>query len=56
MAKIIGIIENNSVTGVRYGTIEIPEPSTNIKRTYKQVEAIRTQQKRKIRSEHTKKK
>ncbi len=56
MAKVITVIEDNSITGVRYGTVEVPETPTNIKRTYKQVEAIRTQQKRKIRSEHTKKK
>ena len=26
MVKTIGIIENNSITGVKYGTVEITEP------------------------------
>ena len=25
MAKVIGIIEDNSITGVKYGTVEIPD-------------------------------
>lgn len=30
--KIVTIIEDNPITGIRYGTIEIPEYNNNIKR------------------------
>lgn len=56
MAKVVTIIEDNSITGVRYGTVEVPETPVDIKRAYKQAERIKTQQKRKIRSERTKNK
>lgn len=56
MAKIITIVENDAVTGVRYGTVEIPEQSSNIKRAQKQFEKISAQKNRKIRSENTKRK
>lgn len=56
MTKVVTIIENNPITGVRYGTVEVPQTPVDIKRAYQQAERIKTQQKRKIRSEHTKKK
>lgn len=56
MAKVVTIIEDNSITGVRYGTVEVPQTPVDIKRAYKQAERIKTQQKRKIRSERTKNK
>lgn len=30
MVKVIGIVEDNAITGVRYGTIDIPETPTAI--------------------------
>lgn len=56
MTKVIKIVEDNAITGVRYGTVEVPQTPVDIKRAYQQAERIKTQQKRKIRSEHTKKK
>lgn len=56
MAKVVTIIENNHITGVNYGTVKVPETTVDIKRAYQQAERIKTHQKRKIRSEHTKKK
>ena len=56
MAKVIGIIEDNSVTGVQYGEIEVPETSTKIQYTQKQYAKICAKKAQKIRSENTKKK
>lgn len=56
MAKVVTIIKDDSITGVCYGTVEVPETPVDIKRAYKQAERIKTQQKRKIRSERTKNK
>ena len=36
MAKVVTIIEDNSITGVRYGTVEVPETPVDIKRAYQQ--------------------
>ena len=30
MVKVIGIVEDNAITGVRYGTIDMPETPTVI--------------------------
>lgn len=30
MVKVIGIVEDNAITGVRYGTIDMPETPTAI--------------------------
>lgn len=58
MVKVIKIIEDNSITGVKYGTVEIPETGTDIKHTnaQKQFAKLRTQKTQKIRNEHTKNK
>lgn len=56
MAKIITVIEDNSITGVRYGTVEVPGTSINIKKAKQQFEKISAQKTRKIRSERTKNK
>ena len=56
MAKVIQIIEDNGITGVRYGTVEIPETPTTIKQAQKQFEKIQSAKTHKVRSERTKKK
>lgn len=56
MAKVITVIEDNSITGVRYGTVDVPETPTNIKCAQKQFAKISAQKTRKIRSERTKQK
>lgn len=56
MVKVIGIIENNSVTGVQYGEIEVPETSTKIKHAQKQYAKICAKKSQKVRSERTKSK
>ena len=58
MVKVIKIVEDNSITGVKYGTVEIAETPLEIKRahaqdTYKKAHKAFTA---KIRGERTKKK
>lgn len=56
MVKVIKIVEDNSITGVSYGTVEIPGTPLDIKRAQKQFEKVSTQKTRKIRNERTKSK
>lgn len=60
MTKVIGIIENNSVTGVKYGMVEVDEKVSEIERaksaydsTVAKVQSART---KKMRGERTKNK
>ena len=60
MVKVIGIIENDAITGVKYGTIEVDENTTKIehaKSAYDSAVAkVKSSQAKKIRSEKTKNK
>ena len=39
--KIIGIVEDNSIAGIRYGEIEVPAETTNIVNSKKHAAAAR---------------
>lgn len=41
--KVIGIVENNRVTGVVYGEVEIPDKEIKIKDTYNKMQQKRAQ-------------
>ena len=60
MVKVIGIIENDAITGVKYGTIEVDENTTKIehaKSAYDSAVAkVKSSHAKKIRSEKTKNK
>lgn len=60
MVKVIGIIENDSITGVKYGTVEVATPVSEIKRaksTYDSAVAkVQSTRAKKIRNEKTKNK
>ena len=56
MAKVIGIIEDNSITGVKYGTIDVPETPRNLEHTQQTFERIKSVQIKKVRNERTKNK
>ncbi len=56
MAKIISIVKNDSITGVQYGTVDIPNTVTTIKyakEAFKKAQSART---KKTRNERTKSK
>lgn len=36
MVKVVGIVENDSITGVKYGTVEVPETPIEIKHAREQ--------------------
>lgn len=58
--KAITIIENDNITGVKYGTVEIPDERSNTKndarRAFEQVQKTRTIRARRVRVENTKQK
>lgn len=60
MVKVIGIVENDSITGVKYGTIEVDEHTSEIERAKSAYDStvakVKSSQAKKIRSEKTKKK
>ncbi|MBQ8294497.1 MAG: hypothetical protein IJX89_03875 [Alphaproteobacteria bacterium] len=60
MVKVIGIIENDSITGVKYGTIEVDENVSKIERAKSAYDSavakVQATRARKIRSEKTKNK
>ena len=56
MVKVIGITENDPITGVKYGLVEANEAVTEINRATKQFNKVRAAHKSKIRGERTKKK
>ncbi len=57
MVKVIKIIEDNGITGVRYGTVEVPQTPVENKRTaIERFKKTRATCAAKIRGERTKKK
>ena len=56
MPKIVTIIEDNAITGVKYGTVEIPETPIEIKSASERFQKTRTARTTKIRGERTKNK
>ena len=56
MVKVIQVVEDNSITGVRYGTVEVPETPIEIKRAHEQFKKVRSARTAKVRGERTKKK
>ena len=60
MVKVIGIIENDAITGVKYGTIEVKESVSEIERaksTYDTAVAkVNVARTKKVRGERTKNK
>lgn len=56
--KIVDIVDNNIITGVRYGTIDVhaPEIPRDTARAYARVQRVQATRSKKIRSEHTKQK
>lgn len=39
--KVVTIIEDNPITGIRYGTIDVPEYNNNIQRRIKRYNRLR---------------
>lgn len=60
MVKVIGIIENDSITGVKYGTIEVKENVSKIEQAKSAYDSavtkVQATRAKKIRSEKTKNK
>ena len=60
MVKVIGIIENDVITGVKYGTIEVDENISEIDRAKSAYDSAvakaKSSQAKKVRSENTKNK
>lgn len=60
MVKVIGIIEDNPITGVKYGTIEVNEHTSEIQRAKyaydSAVAKVKLSQAKKIRSKKIKNK
>lgn len=56
--KIVDIVDNNIITGVRYGTIDVhvPEIPRDTTRAYACVQRVQAARSKKIRNEHTKQK
>lgn len=56
--KAVTIVENNAITGIRYGTIDVhaPEIKREAARTYARVQRVQATRAKKIRNEHTKQK
>ncbi len=56
--KVVAIVENNVITGVRYGTIDVhaPEIKREAAHTYAHVQRIQAARAKKIRNKHTKQK
>lgn len=56
MAKVVTIIKDDSITGVCYGTVEVPETPTHINRAQRAFKKAQSIKATKMRSERTKKK
>ena len=56
MVKVIGMIENDPITGVKYGIVEANESVTEINRACDQFKKTRAARTTKVRGERTKKK
>lgn len=56
--KVVDIVDNNIITGVRYGTIDVhaPEIPRDAARVYARVQRVQATRNKKIRKEHTKQK
>ena len=54
--KIVTIIEDNPITGVRYGTVEMPEYNNNIQRRIDRYNRLRNQTIRMVHKNRTHKK
>lgn len=58
MPKVVTIVEDNPITGVKYGTVDIPETPTKIEHTpvhaQKMFQKAKSAHTNKIRSERTK--
>lgn len=52
--KVITIVENDPITGVRYGTVEIPEYNNNIQRRLDRYNRFRNELKRAAHTTRTK--
>lgn len=56
IVKVIKMIENDPITGVKYGTVEAPETQTGIKYAHRQYKNARNVYTQKIRNERIKNK
>ncbi len=56
--KAVTIVENNAITGIRYGTIDVhaPEIPRDAARAYARAQRVQATRSKKIRNEHTKQK
>lgn len=59
--KIVTIVENNPITGVQYGEVEVPDTTSSSKKSaiqsaVRQIESITKSRVAKIRKNNTKKK
>lgn len=57
--KVITIVEDNAITGVQYGTVEVPEQGkklSRVARAYKRIQKIQESRAALQRIERTKKK
>lgn len=56
--KVVDIVDNNIITGVRYGTIDVhaPEIPHDAARAYARVQRVQATRSKKIRNEHIKQK
>ena len=52
--QIVTIIEDNPITGVRYGTVQMPESYSDKKRTFERYYKLRKQFRHVQRMNHTK--
>ncbi len=56
MVKVIKIIKDDAITGVQYGTVDVPQTPTKIERAQQTFERIKNTQIKKSRNERTKNK
>lgn len=56
MVKVIKIVEDNSITGIKYGTVEMPETPIEKKRAHDTFKKVQRAHTAKVRGERTKKK
>lgn len=56
--KVVDIVDNNIITGVRYGTIDVHAPKIprNAASAYARAQRVQATRNKKIRKEHTKQK
>lgn len=56
MTKVVTIVENDPITGVKYGTVEMHEKPIDIKRAHDTFKKAQRAHTAKVRGERTKKK